>query len=165
MNKLFKLMPALLVVLMISTAGTVFVNDFNGTWKLDESKIDAKDVSEGNALPTDIRLLKTDTAVLFERTFTSIPDPSKQLLKLDGTELITKKGDTETTRTLGVSKDNRVLTVKSKVHVAKEGEEPWDYTRTETYELAKDGKSLTLTRVLVYPDKTETSKGVYNREK
>ena len=162
MKRQLKFIPVL--VFAIITAGTIWINEFNGSWKLDKSKSDSTGVSEGNALPTVIKLLKTDTAVSFERTFASMPDPSKQLLTLDGTELVTKKTDNETTRTLSLSEDNMIMTVKSKTHLTKEGEEPWDYTRTETYELAKDGKSLTLTRVLVMPDRTETAKAVYNRE-
>lgn len=165
MKKQLKFIPVLVFVFAILTAGTIRINDFNGSWKLDISKSDSTGVTEGNALPTVIKLLKTDADVSFERTFTSMPEPSKQVLKLDGTELVTKKADNETTRTLSLSEDKMVLTVKSKTHMTKEGEEPWDYTRTETYELAKDGKSLTLTRVLIYPDKTETSKGIYTRVK
>lgn len=164
-NRLTATLMALIVVLsMTATNAQRIEKNFNGSWKLDEVKSDLKEVSESNGFPTMMKLIRTDTAVLFDRIFTSMPEPSKQVLKLDGTELVTKKGDNQTTRSLSLSEDKMVMTVKSKTYNVPAEGNPFDYTRMETYELAKDGKSLILTRVLVMPDRTETAKAVYNRE-
>ncbi|WP_285008560.1 hypothetical protein [Pedobacter faecalis] len=57
-----------------------------------------------------------------------------------------------------------MITVNSKYHVTPEGQEPWDYTRVETYALAKDGKNLLLTRISTLPDgKQEIVKAHYDR--
>ncbi|WP_256003477.1 hypothetical protein [Pedobacter deserti] len=163
MKKLMKVIAPLLLVLVVNSAYTMIAADFNGTWKLDAGT-DLSSVSRSNEMPAAISLIMTDSTVSFERIFNSMPDPSKQVLKLNGAELVSAKGGSETKRTLTLSADKMLLTVKSKTHTVPEEGEPFDYSRTETYELEKDGKSLTLTRVLLMPDRTETAKAVYNKK-
>lgn len=139
--------------------------DFNGSWKLDTAKSDFGGLPKEKASAVIINILQNKTGVTFDRTFQNVPIPSKETLSIDGKELEIKQDDFTAVRTLSLSADKMLLTVSSKYHVTREGQDPWDYTRVETYALAKDGKSMVLTRISVTPKATETVKAFYNKVK
>jgi hypothetical protein len=71
---------------------------------------------------------------------------------------------TTVSRTLAWSEDGKIITISSKYKVHQENEAAWEYTRTETYALAGDGKTLTLDRISVTPQGTEKVKAIYDKQ-
>jgi len=151
------------IISIAATAPNSMRADFNGSWQIDTSKSDFGELPIERAAAIKFILIQSKTDVAFDRTFHNLPVGSKETLKLDGTEFENKQSDHTVKRTLQLSEDKLTLTVNSKYHMTPEEQEPWDYTRAETYALAKDGKSILLTRISVTPGGTETVKAFYNR--
>lgn len=166
MNQILKLTLGIgLICSLIAAKPTALKLDFNGSWNLDTAKSDFGGLPKEKASAVVINILQNRTGVTFDRTFQNVPVSSKETLGLDGKELEIKQDDFTAVRTLSLSADKMLLTVSSKYHVTREGQDPWDYTRVETYALAKDGKSMVLTRISVTPKATETVKAFYNKVK
>lgn len=162
-NQCIKAAIALLII-CVSMATKPLKPDFNGFWRINIEKSDFGEKTAATGAAAKMLISLTKTEVTFDRTFQNVPVSSKEILKLDGTELEVKQEGFTAIRTLRLSDDKAVLTVNSKYRVTRESEEPWDYTRVETYALAKDGKSLLLTRISTLPDgKQEIVKAHYDR--
>jgi hypothetical protein len=154
-----------LIVSIAATKPAAVKISFDGSWKLDTAKSDFGGVPKERAAPVLINLLQDKSSITFDRKFQNIPSIPKETLTLDGKEIEIKQDEFTAVRTLQLSDDNLRLTVNSKYHMTPEGQEAWDYTRTETYALARDGKSMQLTRISVTPGGTDSVRAHYNRIK
>lgn len=165
-NRVLKTAFALGLIISITATKPFPVKvSFNGSWTLDAAKSDFGGLPKERAAAVLIKLIQNKESVSFERSFQNVPVISKETLTLDGKEFEVKKDEYTALRTLAISEDKKSFTVTSKYHATPEGQEPWDYTRTELYGLTDDGKSMLVTRVMVTPDKTETVKAFYNKVK
>ncbi|WP_276089151.1 hypothetical protein [Pedobacter sp. JY14-1] len=143
-----------------------FKADFNGKWVIDIAKSDFGVKTPETGAAAKMKIIQSKTEVSFDRIFHNVPVPSRETLKLDGTELEIKQDNYSVKRTLQQSGDGFTLTVNSRYHMTPEYDESWDYTRVETYVLATDGKSLLLTRISTLPDgNQEVVKAHYDRVK
>lgn len=132
------------------------------SWELDTAKSDFGGIARERAAPRLLTLAINSIKFNLSRTFPALPAESEELLT-DGSELIIRKPDFTVARKLSVSKDIQSYTVDSKYHMISSDGGTWDYTRKETYTIAKDKKTLLLIRVSVTPDGTETVRAIYNR--
>lgn len=143
-----------------------YKTDFVGEWKLNVTKSSFGELPQQRAAAVSIKILQSKESITFERKFQNVPVSSKETLTFDGKDLEVKKEEYTALRSLTISEDKAVLTVNSKYHMTPEDQDTWDYTRVETYALAKDGKSMLLTRISTLPDgKQEIVKAFYNKVK
>ncbi len=143
--------------------------DFSGAWQLNIAKSDFGKLPQTGA-PTLINISQRADAIELDRSFPGTADlpavVDKALLTFDGQQLkavLAPRNDQKTSY-LKWSDDGQAITVFQNYKVTEAGKTPWEYNRTEKYALSDDGKTLTIERVTVFPDRTETIKAVYDKQ-
>jgi hypothetical protein len=137
-------------------------NSFSGKWLINITKSEFGTLTPEAGAAKEIKIDQKKDAIEFERIFGS--STSKETLSNDGKQVEQDMpNDTKKISSLKWSDNSKQFIVTSIYKVANNGN-PWEYTRTETYTLSTDGKTLTLDRVTVIPDRTDVVKAVYERQ-
>jgi hypothetical protein len=137
--------------------------DLTGAWKINMAKSDLGKTPVATAAPTTMDITQSDESIEFKRSFPGMT--ATETFPFDGQAVestIPPRNDHKTS-SVKWSDDKNTIIVSQKYKVAKEGKDPWEWSRTEKYYLSDNGKTLILERVSVLPDRTETVKAVYDK--
>lgn len=172
---------ALLIIFSAAFKSGQSKADFSGTWLLNKEQSDFSTIPPERAAAVSMTIVQKTDAITIERSFVGQPLNTETYPFNGKTVELTYPGKTlsgtvagnpaklttpETTvrRTLAWSQDEKTINISSKYKQHQQDQEAWEYTRTETYALGADGKTLTLDRVSVTPQGTEKIKAVYHKQ-
>jgi hypothetical protein len=140
---------------------------FSGHWKINLMASYFGDLESNSAAPTSIDVEQNDIRIKIERTFAGKSSSSETLL-FNGDKTI-QNIDTSSTRksvkqaSLKWSDDGENLILLSEYNVNDNVHGQWQYHRTERWRLSSKNNVLTIDRVTVLPDHTDSVRAVYNK--
>jgi len=155
-------LPAVVLSILLASAalGAQVPANFSGTWAFDQSK---SNLGGSQYFIAVLKITQTATMLTIESTAKrqgSDDFISTDKFTLDGKEITTK--ESYATRRIAAkwSEDKKSLTITTIMTLMDTKEE---YRTDDTYHVAEDGKTLTLTNVFKNPKAKGTAVVVFNR--
>ncbi len=160
-----KVKSAAIALLMFSVMTAFGQTELAGKWIIDIPQSDFGSLTPDQGAAKSIAITLAKDSVRFERDFVT-SGLSIEVLPLSGDSVrrdLSRPG-AKIIKTTSLKWDAKAgKLVVGAVYDMDDQAGKWQYTRTETYSVSKDGKTLTLDRVCVLPDRTETVKAVYTK--
>lgn len=153
---------------LCTSATMLFVVNFSGDWKLNESKSEIGQFGRGAARA--IKVVSSDAnGIVIERTSTNRDGEAvvrKENLTFDGKEFETTGGFGNSKRKLKAkwSADGNAMIIDAVTIVDRDGQ-TMEIKQSETWKLSADGNTLTIESSSTFGDNTNTQKLVYEKGK
>jgi len=136
-------------------------SNFTGKWKVMIDSSDFGGLPQKTAAPSMIEVKLTGDSVAVSRTFGEEGAMGETLqFAASQKEVLSPDGNTLRKSKVSWSKDKKYIIFDWLYEV---GGNEWHYTRTETWNLSADGKTLTIDRITILPEKTDKVKAVYQK--
>lgn len=153
---------------LCTSATLLFVVNFSGDWKLNESKSELGQFGRGAARA--IKVVSSDAnGIVIERTTTNRDGETvvrKESLTFDGKEFETTGGFGNSKRKMKAkwSDDGNAMVIDAVTIVDRDGQ-TMEIKQSETWKLSADGNTLTIESNSTFGDNTNTQKLVYEKGK
>jgi len=147
-------------------------SDFSGTWKLDTSASEFGGIPAAQGAIRQLTIAQDKQKIKVEKLMVN-PEGKEysfsETLGFDGTVVentvpytsprkISKAASVKTTE------DGKGLVLSSKYNVEEENQSKWVFTTIELCSLSADGRTLTIAKTSIIPDRTVKIKAVYRKQ-
>jgi hypothetical protein len=153
---------------LCTSATMLYVVNFSGDWKLNESKSEIGQFGRGAA--RSIKVVSSDAnGIVIERTSTNQQGEAvvrKENLTFDGKEFETTGGFGNSKRKMKAkwSADGNAMIIDAVTVIDRDGQ-TMEIKQSETWKLSADGSTLTIESTSTFGDNTNTQKLVYEKGK